>query len=308
MNSSSWYQEYNLNLSEILSKSDKIFHIVFNKNGEITSFSDKLPEKLGYDSDEFLNLSLHKIFDFRVSEIIKNLNDLKEISAEINLMQKSKGFYLTKTIFFKKDENIISIIMSVSEYHDLKELNNRLIKTLHTNAEILDIEVSEDDDVFSSFLEKTKNLVHYDKALILLLEGDTLVVKSQVGFSELSANFKKTISDNDKILNYTLLTNKSLINNHSANSEFGNSILYELGLTGDFEFSAMIAPLKIRKTAYGFIILIQNQSDSYDENDVAILETLTSTASYLIKDVEQALISLGKEGINNNKTEFEVYV
>ncbi|HBG48629.1 MAG TPA: hypothetical protein DDW90_03840 [Cyanobacteria bacterium UBA9971] len=283
MNLSERNQEYNLNLSEVLTKSDKIFHIVFNKEGLIINFSERLPEKLGFSQDEFSNLSLHKVFDFRISEISKNLNELNEISSEINLIQKNKNFLFTKTIFLKNNENIISLSMPASEYQNIKELNNRLIKTLHTNMEIFEGQSSSEENIFSDILEKIKNLVNYDKSIIFLLEGDTLVTKVQTGFKDYPANYKKVITDKDKILNYILSNGKSIIDN---NNEFNSSILKELGFADDIEFSAIISPLKIRETVYGFIILIQNQPDKYEESDVSILETISSTASYLIKDAE----------------------
>jgi len=283
MNSFSPNQEYNLNLSELLVKSDKIFYIVFNKEGLIINFSERLPERLGFDEDEFSNLSLHKVFDFRISEISKNLNEISEISSEINLIQKNKNFLFTKTIFLKNKENIISLSISASEYQNIKELNNRLIKTLHTNVEIFDTQSSSEENIFNSILEKIKNLVNYDKSIIFLLEGDTLVTKIQTGFNNFPANYRKVITDKDKILNYILSNGKSIIDN---NNEFNSSILKELGFADDIEFSAIISPLKIRETVYGFIILIQNQLDKYEKSDVSILETISSTASYLIKDAE----------------------
>lgn len=283
MNSSGWNQEYNLNLSEILTKSDNIFHIVFNKEGLIVDFSEKLPEKLGFSRDECFNLSLQKVFDFRISEITKKLNGNNEISSEINLIQKNKNFLFTKTIFFKTEQNIISLSMTASEYQNIKELNNRLIKTLHTNMEILDRNNSSDENIFSYILDKIKNLINYDKAIIFLLEGDTLLTKTHSGFENYPTNYKKVITDKDKILNHILLNGKSLIDNHN---EFNGSILNELGLSNEPVFSAIISPLKIRETVYGFIILIQHQLDKYEESDVSIIETISTTSSYLIKDAE----------------------
>ena len=149
MNSSGWNQEYNLILSEIFINSDKVFHIVFNKDGSVVNFSENLPEKLSFSKDEFSNLNLQRIFDFRVSEIIKNLSVISEISAEINVIQKNKDFLFTKTVFLKKDENIIAFIFPDSERQNLKELNNRLIKTLHTNMEIIDRQSFSEENIFS---------------------------------------------------------------------------------------------------------------------------------------------------------------
>jgi len=283
MNSSERNQEYNLNLSEVLAKSDKIFYIEFNKEGLIINFSEKLPEKLGFNQNEFSNLSLHKVFDFRISEISKNLNEISEISSEINLIQKNKNFLFTKTIFLKNNENIISLSMPASEYQNIKELNNRLIKTLRTNMEIFDGQSYSEENIFNSILGKIKNLVNYDKSIIFLLEGDTLITKVQTGFKDYPTNYRKVITDKDKILNYILLNGKSILDNNNA---FNSSILTELGLDDDIEFSAIISPLKIRETVYGFIIFIQNQPDKYEESDVSILETISSTSSYLIKDAE----------------------
>ena len=283
MNSSGWNQEYNLILSEIFINSDKVFHIVFNKDGSVVNFSENLPEKLSFSKDEFSNLNLQRIFDFRVSEIIKNLSVISEISAEINVIQKNKDFLFTKTVFLKKDENIIAFIFPDSERQNLKELNNRLIKTLHTNMEIIDRQSFSEENIFSEILNKIKNLITYDRAVIFLLEGDTLLMKMQSGFNDCQVNHKKNITDKDKILNHILLTGKSIIHNHN---EFNSSILAELGYESDFDFSTIISPLKIRETVYGFIVLIQNQFDKYEESDVSILEAVSSTASYMIKDAE----------------------
>lgn len=283
MNSSGRNQENNLNLSEIISKSDKYFIAVFNSDGSIKSFSEKLPEILGYSHDEFYEINLHKVFDFRVSEIIKNLKDLNEISAEINLIQKNKGFLFTKTVFTKNENNIISVSIPLSEYQNIKELNNKLIKTLHTNMEFFDKQISSETNIFNEVLEKIKNLINYDKAIIFLLEGDTLVTKIQTGFENFPVNYKKYITDNDKILNYILLSGKSIV---ESNNEFNGSILKELGLDSDCESSAIISPLKIRETVFGFVILIQNNPYKYDENDVSILEAVILTSSYMIKDAE----------------------
>ena len=59
MNSSGWNQEYNLILSEIFINSDKVFHIVFNKDGSVVNFSENLPEKLSFSKDEFINQLLN---------------------------------------------------------------------------------------------------------------------------------------------------------------------------------------------------------------------------------------------------------
>lgn len=283
MNYSGWNQEYNLNLSEVLGKSDKIFHMLFDNEGSIVNFSDKLPAKLGYSPDELSEMNLHNIFDFRVSEVIKNLNELNETFVEINLMNKNKSFFLTKTIFFKTNDKIISVSIPCFEEYNLKELNNRLVKALHTNMAIIERQTACDENIFEYILEKIKNLVYFDKALILLLEGDTLISKMQLGFEKFTLNSKKVITPNDKILNYIRLTGKSMIENHN---EFNSSILKEFDLDYDDDFSALISPLKIRDTVYGFMILIRNQTDMYTDNDVSILESLSVTSSYLIKDAE----------------------
>ncbi len=279
-------QEPNLNLLEIFNKSDKIFLLEFDKNGLIINFSEKLPARLGFIKEEFSKLSLHKIFDFRISEIVKNLNLIEEISSEINLVQKNRGFLFTKTIFIKSNENITAISMPATEYNNLKELNNRLIKTLHAGVEILSHKDFPEDSIFKFVLNIIKSLVNYDKAAIFLLEGDTLITKIQSGFEFYPHNHKKHITEKDKILNYILSTHKSIIDN-TDNNQFNSSIMGEIGLeSDDFYHSSIISPLRIRETVYGFIILVQNKPVKYDENDMAILETLCSVSSYLIKDAE----------------------
>jgi len=275
--------KYNINLSEIFDKSDKYFMLFFDKSGKIIDFSEKLPEKLGFFKQELTGMSLNNIFDFRVVEINKKLNEINELTAEINLLKKDKTFLFTKTVFTKKNDCIIAVSVPYIEYDSLKKLNNRLVKTLNANTEILDIQSSLENNIFSLLLEKIKNIVNYDKALIMLLEGDTLITKRHYGFEDYPENHKKNISNKDKILNYVMLTHKSIID---GNNEYNGSVLDEIGLNCKHEFSSIISPLKIRDTVYGFIIIILNSKDGYDENDIKILEALSLTSSYLIKDVE----------------------
>lgn len=277
------HQKYNLNLSELLCNSGKIFNVVFDKKGSVSNFSGKLPPVLGFDVEEFAELNINRIFDFRITEILKNLKEHEEISSEINLLQKDKNFYPTKTIFLKKDANIISVIIPAPEEYNLKELNNKLIKTLHTNTEIIDRKIFTDEDIFNFVFDKIKNLINYDKALILLLEGDCLIPETRTGYENFPNNYRKKITESDKILNYAVLTQKPLIDNLD---DFGGSILKELYLDDNIEFTSIISPLKIRDTVYGFIVLSQKRPEVYDQNDVSVIKTLSATASYLIKDAE----------------------
>jgi len=276
-------QGNNFNLSEVLNKSDKVFIVEFLKNGSIAGFSEKLPEKLGFIKDEFSKLSLQKLFDFRITDIIKNIDSLGEISAEINLVGKNRNFVYTKTVFTKGNNGVTAIIMPALEQFNTKELNSRFIKALHSCIEILSFKDLPEDSIFKFLLNQIKNLISYDKAIILLLEGNTLIAKTHAGFEFYPHNHKKTITEKDKILSYVLSTQKSILDN---NNQFNSSIITEIGLGYDFEHSAVISPLKIRETVYGFIILIRDKQGLYDENDLVILETLSSVSSYMIKDAE----------------------
>ena len=283
MNSSEWNQKNSLNLSEALGSSDKIFYAVFTKDGLILGHSAKLCEKLGFFTEELAEMKMHQLFDFRITDVMKNIKDLQEISVDINLLQKDKNFYPTKTIFSKKDENIIALIIPSQEEYNIKELNNKLINTLNANIEIIDQKIFSDEDIFSFILEKIKNLIDYDKALLLLLEGDNLIVKKQAGFEKFPDSYMKKLTEKDKILNYAILTQKSVADNKN---DFNGSIMEELGFEENSGSTTIISPLKIRNTVYGLIVIVKNNPESYDKYDATIMEAITSTASYLIKDAE----------------------
>jgi signal transduction histidine kinase len=282
MNLSGSNSEYYQTLSEALKSSDKILSVVFHSSGKIIGFSEKLPFKLGYTSEELADLNIQQLFDFRIIEVKKNLSESAEVSAEINLVTKFKGFFPTTSYFIKENDTMSVLIIPSPQNKDLKEINNKLIKTLYSVTEIIHYDSSHENDIYSFLLEKFNYAITYDKAVVALLEGDTVIYKSLFGFEKNAISSKKNITNNDKIINYIIATGETILDDKNA---FKGSILKEIGIESPVETSVLVSPLKIRDTVYGFVVLTKS-TDNFDDCDIAVLQSLSSAASYLIKDAE----------------------
>lgn len=140
----------------------------------------------------------------------------------------------------------------------------------------------EPEEIFGCILNELKTIIDYDKGYIVFIDGDGLEIKSECLF----------IKNNSKTLNKPEfgLQTRSFIREKKAcyqNVNKGaNSIVSELGLNIENEFSYIIAPLTLRETIFGYILLLKNNQDAFDNVDVSILQSLTGVAAYSIKDAE----------------------
>jgi len=286
MNSSDWHQGNSLNFPQVIKQSRTIFYAVFSDSGEIIDFSENLSEILGYSHEDFKKLHLSSLFDFRISEVQKKLATLNEFSFEINLVKKNKAFLFSKTVFIKNENSVLAMVLPLKDFENLKDFNNRLKNTLFLNTEVIskvNFSMDENNGIFDDVLAKIKTLINFDKGAVFLLDGETLLVKANSGFEKISQSFKKNISEKDKMLSYITKGGKSLVDD---DNEYGISVLDELGIADEMGLCTIVSPLKIRETVYGFIVLAQDKPYKYDENDVLILESVSATASYIIKDAE----------------------
>jgi len=273
-----------IQIKDFLNKSQNICCLNFDSELNLISFTENLSSLTGYSINELNNINVYNLFDFRIAEILKSLKNTNEISAEINFIKKDKSFLLTHSTFFKNKDSFFCFITQAQELNSLKDLNSRLIKTLNLNKDLLFFQLEQNQDIFAAILEKIKIVSTFDKAAVFLLEGNTLISKVHTGFRYFPVNYKKNIADNDKILNYILAIRKTVLDAHG---EFDFPLLKELGLVNESkQTSLMISPLKIRDTVYGLLLLVRESSEKFNDDDVVILESIASSASYLIKDSE----------------------
>ena len=155
-----------------------------------------------------------------------------------------------------------------------------LVKALETIKNILIQQPELEKEIFSLLFEKIRGLVGYDQGLIFLIEGDSLIVRARDNINLANKNYKKVISGQDKYLTKIIREKASIIENHDI------SLPEELGIkSAKKPVSVLAVPLTIREMVYGIVVLVSNDR-KFDENDIKILESVISAASYLIKDAE----------------------
>jgi len=280
MTSSGFYQENKHKFTDLFVNSKDILLIEFNKTGAILYANRAIEELLDWEQSKVYELTTSNIFDFRISEVERILTDKKSYFCEINLINKNKEFIPSKTKFMKNDETIVAVSVPLfGDYEDQKS-TSKLVNTLDIVKEVLSHQPDPEKDVFSLLFEKIKELVEYDQAITFLLEGDSLVIKAMDNIKLANRNYNKLVSAQDVNLAKIIRHRASILENKSI------SLPGELGIaSATVPVSVAAVPLTVREMVYGVVVLINNKHQ-YDENDVKILETIVSAASYLIKDAE----------------------
>ncbi len=280
MTLSGFFQENKQKYAELFANSKDLLLIEFNNKGEILFANRAIEELLGWEQAKFAELKSSTVFDFRISEVDRILKEKKNYSCEINLLTKNKEFIPSKTKFIKHEDNIVSISIPLFEVLEEKKSFQKLTATLETVKEILIQQPEPENDVFPLLFTKLKELLEYDQAIILLLEGDSLVIKARDNINLANTNYSKVISEKDRCLTRIIRQRVSVTENGSP------SLPEELGITfSTVPSSVLAAPLTVREMVYGIVVLIKD-TGNYDKNDAKMLEAIVSAASYLIKDVE----------------------
>ncbi len=171
--------------------------------------------------------------------------------------------------------------MSTYDFFEDKKNSLKFTRTLETVKYLLHKQPDSEKDIFAPILGEIKELVPYDRAAIILLEGDSLIVKSRENIDALNPGaYRKSFSENDKNL-------VNLIRNRASVLETQNpSLPGELGIDFGTPPGVVLAvPLVIREMVYGLLILTLNKG-RFSNDDVKILEAVMTAASYIIKDAE----------------------
>lgn len=145
------------------------------------------------------------------------------------------------------------------------------------------------DDMLGLILDNLREILDYDKAMIMFLEGDNLNLKASRNLIDnIDREYRKNQEVSSILLNKLIKNNKSCfgsVKNSVSGSTF-QELIKGLGLKINPSFSYIITPLIIRDTLFGIIILIKEQEDFFSGVDSKILETFASVASYSVKDAE----------------------
>lgn len=121
------------------------------------------------------------------------------------------------------------------------------------------------------FLQKIKNIIHFDKYYLFLLNSEDIQLKST---NDESFKIDETI-DISSFLAKRLFLNKSEILDKNSD------LIKLLELKNK---SYLLAKLNIRQTIFGFILLSDNKN--YTNENITDIEAISSILSYKIKDLE----------------------
>jgi signal transduction histidine kinase len=271
-------------LSEVLESSGKVAIFTFNDQDNLTFVNKSASIILNINPDADLSkFNIHNIFDFRISEIKAELEKSNEVSKEINILNSNKQFIRTNTVFAKKADSITALSFIISEYKCTEDIINRLTLALAKIPIILNSSY-ELDDTLEIILDHLKNLFEYDKALITFLDGDGLLMKASRNLIDVYNNdYKKNLLKGTKLINKLVKSRKTVFGSINDSEE---SIIKELCLNIAPPYSYIAAPLIIKDTLFGLIVLIKQKPDFFSPEDAKIAEAISSSAAYSLKDAE----------------------
>ncbi len=164
-------------------------------------------------------------------------------------------------------------------------MKNKALEALTKISDILNSAL-EPSQTLELILAQINNVLGCDKALILFLDGDNLVLKSSIGFQTNQGN---ALSDK-KIASINLQLKKIVKNKETIFDSVLNStqpfFLNTLNLGLKYPLSYISTPLKIRDTMFGLIVLIKERENFYSKEDAEIAKAFANAASYSVKDAE----------------------
>ena len=155
---------------------------------------------------------------------------------------------------------------------------NKLLKTLSGISRILNSNL-DPGGTLELILEELGFILNYDKASIMFIEGDGLVIKASRNLNNVF-NKKTGVSRLSSLL-------KKLYNNPKAYYDNNADILdTNLKAVKKQTDSSIIIPLMLRDTMFGVIILVKNKENYFSNEDLVVIETFASAAAYAVKDAE----------------------
>lgn len=154
-------------------------------------------------------------------------------------------------------------------------------KALQSIKLLLHKQPDSETEIFSEILEEIKKLIKYDQAVIILLEGDSLIIRTTENIDSINnKTYCKLLNEKDKTLNKIIRNQTSIIETEKI------SLPQELGIELGYEVESIVAvPLKIREMVYGILVLT-SKNCTFSAEDLQIMEAIVCAASYIIKDAE----------------------
>ena len=138
-------------------------------------------------------------------------------------------------------------------------------------------------ETLEKITDSLQSILSYKKAALAFLDGEGITVKLTRNIPEMPEGHRKLLSVNTRKLNDFINNRKSVAEN-SCNHQV--TLVSELGIDMNCDYSYISAPLSVRGTLFGLIVLIKEDEDYFSQEDLEITATFASAASYAIKDAE----------------------
>ncbi|MFA6988839.1 MAG: GAF domain-containing protein [Candidatus Gastranaerophilaceae bacterium] len=162
-------------------------------------------------------------------------------------------------------------------------MNDKQTKILNFISEILNKYLTA-DEMFEAILNGFNEIFSADLGLVAYISGNGLEIKQFKTFD--NRKYKTNDVNETGLMSRAFIKNKQPLN-VSVNKK-ANSILTEIGIYPDDEYSFMALPLIIKSALFGIIIVLKNKKGFYSQEDLTGANALASVCSYSIKDFELA--------------------
>lgn len=277
-------QELNIDLFHVSSAKSLIS--VFDEKGSIVFANSAFIDFTGINPTENSSTKtktlsqITDIYDFRVSDVLKSLNQNSETVRDINVITNKKLFVETTTVFKNHNGNIHALSLVKDSIHST--FNNKYAQALENVAQLL-TNYEEADDILNEVLDKIQSCVGYDRAAVFFLDGDSFVLKESRNLVDCLTEYNIRITHGKSNLKNFIKNPDIFASSISASSK---SIVKDLGIGVSAPYSFAVAPLTIKDTLFGLILILKNEANGFSKEDALIAKALTSVAAYSVKDAE----------------------
>lgn len=140
----------------------------------------------------------------------------------------------------------------------------------------------EDDEKKSleKIFKEIKDVINYDCAMVYYLNDERITLKFKTDF-----DYKKLTNTLKKHVDLDAFLKKSVYSAKSSIEDEKSPIIRKLNISLP-NASYIVAKLSIKSVVYGFFILVKTNGKKYNKPELEIAQTLGTTISYAIKDIE----------------------
>lgn len=263
----------------------EIIFILANRDGNIIDCSSGFEELLNSSKENiinstnlnelFSNCDLNNILDKANGQIenhfkteIKLENGLKQLSVSVNAINSDNE----KKYFY--------IINKHSDNNNCQSSSQKLINCIQTTSTVLSSTL-ELEETLDLILEKLKEIIKYDIACIMFLDGYNLnVIASKSVNNDIVLPEKVLLNENKDLAKFIKLKETKVFDKDIDQ----NPLVKSLGT--DWVNEVVLLPLIIQDSFFGIMALFNFEKQGYSLETLSMIELFASTSAYSIKNAE----------------------